>query len=216
MTDLTDDFVSAYLSTHYPDSAHPRQQLFDAAYDIAVKIGWQEGITELDATIMRWAWDCSKTGSKNVALMALADACGEAYPYPEHVALIISTDGFLSQREREHTKNMSGEITVYRGCSNDELEGDEFGFSWTFDKEVAHFFADSWKDGKVITACLDVSNHKMVWLDTDESELIITNVCKKEVIKAEDVIRDFRRNMDWSGRAHITPPQAQKTLSAMR
>lgn len=200
-----------YLSTKYPDETQQghRQQLYAAALDIAQKIVNYGEMTKLDGLIMRDAWECSRTGHQNTMCAALADAIGFEYPYFEHVELIINSDGFLNKREQWHTKRMrKKEIIVFRGCSIKEIESGEFGYSWTLDKEVAHFFADA-HDGKVVTAKMSVLSHFAVWMDTAESELIITGVNESDIISIESANHQIT-NMEWTKRKHLTPLQQIK------
>ena len=200
-----------YLSTKYSDETQKghRQQLYAAAFDIAQKVVNYGEITKLDTLIMRDTWECSRTGHQNVMCGALADAIGFEYPYFEHVELIINSDGFLNKKELWHTKRMrKKEINVFRGCSIKEIESGEFGYSWTLDNEVAHFFADA-HSGKVVTAKVSGLSHFAVWLDTAESELIITGMDESDILSVENANHQID-NMNWTKRKHLTPLQQIK------
>lgn len=198
--------IFEYLSLKYPDETQRghRQQLYAAALDIAQKVISYEKLTRLDALIMRDAWECSRTGHQNVMCAALADGFGFEYPYFEHVELIINSDGFLNKKELWHTKRMrKKEIKVFRGCSIKEIESGEFGYSWTLDKEVARFFADA-HSGKVVTVTISASSHFAVWLDTSESEIIITGIDESDILSVENANHQIN-NMNWTERKHLTP-----------
>ncbi|OCX68709.1 hypothetical protein A6M27_10775 [Acidithiobacillus thiooxidans] len=211
MESLDDINIFEYLSTKYPNETLKghRQQLYAAASDIAQKVVNYGVITKLDALIMRDAWECSRTGHQNIMCAALSDAIGFEYPYFEHVESIINSDGFLTKKELWHTARMrKKEINVFRGCSTKELENDELGYSWTLDREVAHFFADA-HCGKVITAKVSGLSHFAVWLDTAESELIITEIDKSDILSVENANHKIN-NMKWFERKHLTPLQQIK------
>lgn len=46
-------------------------------------------------------------------------------------------DGLMTEREREHLRNMSQSVTIFRGCRTDNLEG----LSWTISVDWAGIFA---------------------------------------------------------------------------
>ncbi|MBE7566815.1 hypothetical protein [Acidithiobacillus sp. HP-11] len=218
MESLDDINIFEFLASKYPDETVKghRQQLYAAAFDIAQKMINYEKLTRLDGLIMRDAWECSRTGHQNVMCGALADAIEFEYPYFEHVQSIINSDGFLTKKELWHTARMrKKEIMVFRGCSTKELENDEFGYSWTLDKEVAHFFADA-HDGKVVTAKVSGLSHFAVWMDTAESEMIITGIDESDILSIENTNYQIT-NMEWTKRKHLTPLQqikAKKGLTA--
>lgn len=47
----------------------------------------------------------------------------------------------MNEEELTYYDSLPPTVTLYRGCSKDEVEGKTFGFSWTTDRKVAEFFA---------------------------------------------------------------------------
>ena len=50
-------------------------------------------------------------------------------------------DSLMTESDKDYLKKLPNKITIYRGMSVEELEGGDFGLSWTLKKEVAEFFA---------------------------------------------------------------------------
>jgi hypothetical protein len=47
--------------------------------------------------------------------------------------------------EIEYLKNLPEQIKIYRGMTENELKGKNFGCSWTLKKEIADFFANTYQ-----------------------------------------------------------------------
>ncbi len=66
----------------------------------------------------------------------------------------------MDSRERNYLKKLPEQIKIYRGMTEQELEGKSFGVSWTLKKEVADFFAfDYWRN--TATAHLKKTVHEI-------------------------------------------------------
>ena len=204
--------VSEYLDSRYPEEGMKghRQQLYAAAFDIAQYIvNGREVSNPRDGMIMRRAWECSRAGQSNFACSALGDALGGFdRAYWEHVAYMLTIPGFLTKKERWHSARRSG-VTVYRGCSESEIQAQELGYSWTLDREVAAWFAQV-HHGKILTVTFSPSLSDGAWLDTAESE-IIWPVGWDDVqdMLVEDA-PEHTTAMQWDKRRHITPLQAKR------
>lgn len=46
----------------------------------------------------------------------------------------------MTENEREFLKKLPDKITVYRGCSSNEVKTGNFGISWTLSKKIAEQF----------------------------------------------------------------------------
>ncbi|MDA8379107.1 MAG: hypothetical protein M0Z50_19120 [Planctomycetia bacterium] len=210
---LTEMELSEYLDEKYPNEAMEghRQQLYAAAYDIAQLIVNFHDVTDpRDGMIMRRAWECSRAGQSNFACSALGDALGGFdRAYWEHVGHMISLPGFLTRKEKWHSARLKGKgVTVYRGCSDAEIDAQELGYSWTLDKEVAGFFA-SIHGGKILTATFGARMGDGAWLDTAESEIIWTAQWDDDVVTAIEDAPAQAVGMNWDKRKHLTPSRAK-------
>lgn len=48
----------------------------------------------------------------------------------------------MTEEEKLEFDSLPNEIKIYRGCSEQEIKSENFRFSWTTKKSVAHFFAN--------------------------------------------------------------------------
>jgi hypothetical protein len=56
--------------------------------------------------------------------------------YPKKEILMDNT-------EREFLNSLDEEVTIYRGMTKEEAKSEDYGVSWTLDKSIAEFFANS-------------------------------------------------------------------------
>lgn len=47
----------------------------------------------------------------------------------------------MEEEDREFFNNLPDEVTIYRGCTKEEIKSGNFRLSWTLDKKIAEFFA---------------------------------------------------------------------------
>lgn len=98
-----------------------------------------------------WRWDvfeviCSKY---ELTPKAYNDALKEAWMYGKGTGRAIpyffkaDSKLLMTEEEQEYFNNLPDTVTLYRGCSVEELEGENscFGISWTTSREIAEFFA---------------------------------------------------------------------------
>lgn len=172
-----------------------RQSIYNDSVKILEALYYQqEKPSSVQVQTLRDAWEVSKRG--NLLLNALAEV--DLY-YAEEIPTIINLPGFLTTRERWHTQR-AREVTVYRGCSVDELNNKAYGLSWTTDKEVAVWFASRCKNPIVVTAKSRID----AWLDTSESECIVVWMNHDNLIEIE-VASSETQKINWNKRKSITP-----------
>ena len=207
-----DEKVYDYLDRRYGSCGGHRQQLYQAAFDLADQIVHGEGEAlaheRRDARILRLAWEASKTG--NLLCEAFADVLGNSRRVDRHIAKVIRLPYFLSPDEKEQSAKLKG-ARVYRGCTKSEAalsvkaKAGTCGLSWTLDPEVAGWFAGRiGQNGAVISGI--VGSRGGAWLDTAESEVILPfGPDSITLIESPWVNWD-----EWSWeRTVITPMQAQ-------
>jgi len=51
----------------------------------------------------------------------------------------------MQSNEMEYLKNLPEQITIYRGMTENELKQKSFGCSWTLEKDIAEFFANTYQ-----------------------------------------------------------------------
>lgn len=51
----------------------------------------------------------------------------------------------MSKTDLKFYNNLPDKLIIYRGMTNEELESDDFGISWTLSRKVAEFFAFNYK-----------------------------------------------------------------------
>lgn len=50
-------------------------------------------------------------------------------------------ENLMDEEEREFFNNLPDEVTIYRGCTKEEIKSGKFRMSWTLDRKIAEFFA---------------------------------------------------------------------------
>lgn len=101
------------------------------------------------------------------------DMCDNLYFYKEDVKLAFSCkeperEHLMSLRERRYLENLPEQITIYRGMTEEELEMESFGCSWTLKKEIAEFFATSYQRNYATMDLTKVVHEKII----NKSEVI--------------------------------------------
>jgi len=74
----------------------------------------------------------------------------------------------MTNKERIFLQNLPEQITIYRGMTVDELNGETFGCSWTLRKDIAEFFASDYQRN-LRTSNLEKTVHEIT---IDKSEVI--------------------------------------------
>lgn len=193
-----------------------RHELLEQAQAIFEQ--WYEGdLAVTSGEILRAAWECSRSGQRNVLVQAAYASAVDDIDVLIRGA--IFTPGFLTSQERWHNARKGGErVVLYRGCSRKEAELlvsgtfclDDIGFSWTQDPEVAAYFAD-FRDAVVVRA--EVCPKHAVWLDTSEAEWIVLPSSGDSLssVAIVEVPLDRDKRMEWSARPRLTPQHAQRS-----
>lgn len=57
---------------------------------------------------------------------------------------------FMSEEERKFFESLPEKVTIYRGCSLEEIESGKFRLSWTLSKKIAEFFANEYRENEGI------------------------------------------------------------------
>jgi hypothetical protein len=82
----------------------------------------------------------------------------------------------MDEEELAYYNNLPDKVTLYRGCSIEEYEGEDscFGISWTTSRDVAEFFAfrNEQEDTAVYSIEVDKEDIKTVFLSRNEFEAI--------------------------------------------
>ncbi|MDD4822159.1 MAG: hypothetical protein PHI48_06335 [Bacteroidales bacterium] len=86
----------------------------------------------------------------------------------------------MDEEENKKYMEMPDIIRIYRGCHKDEADfenGNFFGFSWTYNREIAEFFAfrdctHTKEDGRVFSVTIPKDYIYAIILDRDEDEVI--------------------------------------------
>ena len=205
------DELFDYLEEKYPGAGRRghRGLFAEAAEDVAERLVCYGQMSVFDGMIMREAWECAKGGQGNIATGALAAAIFCETASLEHIEIMCAMPGFLTPRERWHTARLDG-ATLYRGCSEAEIDSPELGLSWTLDREVADFFARI-HHGKVISTTFDKRAMGGAWLDTAESEVILT-IWKDpdDLTRLIEDAQGAKKDMTWDTRLHLTPAIARR------
>jgi hypothetical protein len=89
----------------------------------------------------------------------------------------IHKEYLMTEVERELFNKLPEELTIYRGCSDKEIESGNLRFSWTLDEKVAKFFAKKYKKNlnakcSVITKIVDKSSVLAYFTGRTEEEII--------------------------------------------
>lgn len=99
---------------------------------------------------------------------------GLAIPY------FLKADGklMMDEEELEYYNNLPDEVTLYRGCSANELDRDEencLGISWTTSRKIAEFFAfrhSDYDDEDRVVVSITVPKSDIITFIKDEDECI--------------------------------------------
>ena len=79
-----------------------------------------------------------------------------------------------SKKERKLWESLPDKVTLYRGCSTKEAELENFGFSWSFNRKVAEFFAfrNDQQNTAVYSILADKEDIKAIILERGENEAV--------------------------------------------
>lgn len=83
----------------------------------------------------------------------------------------------MNEEERIFFNSLPKNVTIYRGCSMQEINSGKFRFSWTLNKDVADFFAHKYSRNSLIKSKIvqkTVSKSKLIayFNDRDEEEVL--------------------------------------------
>lgn len=102
-------------------------------------------------------------------------------------------------REAEYPTHDGKDVTIYRGCSREEAESDDYGYSWTTDKRIAQWFGAKHRDERgddmvIVTATVSLGEIMLDFTDDEEyreKEIVTKNV---DVIKIEELPADYHND----------------------
>jgi hypothetical protein len=77
-------------------------------------------------------------------------------------------DFLMSKKEIKILKNLPDKVKIYRGVTTDEIESNDFGLSWSLNREVAEFFAFKYRRNYDTSSSLKT----VVELEVDKNEII--------------------------------------------
>ena len=85
---------------------------------------------------------------------------------------------YCTKKQQKFFDSLPQYVTIYRGCTKDEVDSEDYGISWTTDKKVAEFFAKEYirrdtKNGVVIESTIPKADIFGVMLNRNESEVIV-------------------------------------------
>ena len=91
------------------------------------------------------------------------------------MALRDKPENLMSKADYESYLKLPDEVTVYRGCSMDEIDENDgpLGISWSLDYKVAEFFAARSINGCVIKATVPKEVIKVVHMSRHEAEVML-------------------------------------------
>lgn len=99
---------------------------------------------------------------------------------------------YADKKTKKFYDELPNVVTLYRGCTKDEVDSGIYGISWTTDKKVAEFFAKEYirrdtRNGVVMEIHISKSDICAVLLDRDESEVIlpyVEDICQEVKVEA--------------------------------
>lgn len=77
-------------------------------------------------------------------------------------------DSLMSKREIKILNNLPDKVKIYRGVTIDEIESNDFGLSWSLNREVAEFFAFKYRRNYDTSSSLKT----VIELEVDKNEII--------------------------------------------
>ncbi len=124
---------------------------------------------------------------------------GRAIPY----FMMADPELIMDKRERNALHKMPDIVTLYRGCSKNELneeEGNTLGISWTTNREVAEFFAFRFgydeNRPRVVVSCEVPKGEILAYFGEPEFECICLGICADDVrIETESPTKYYERYM---------------------
>jgi len=107
---------------------------------------------------------------------------------------------YCAEMHRDEYPEHDGEqITVYRGCSYEEAESGQYGYSWTTDRRIAQWFAAKHRDEQgsdmvVMTATVAVEDILIDFTDDEDyrEKEIVTKAA--DVVKVDMLPADYRND----------------------
>jgi len=82
-------------------------------------------------------------------------------------------ENLMDEEERKFFNNLPDKVTIYRGCSKEEIKSGKFRISWTLDRKVAEFFAFKY---------INMNHEKSLEKDKSLYDIIEKNVDKKDLL----------------------------------
>lgn len=141
---------------------------------------------DCEADAIALGLECAYSRGRNIDLNEAQDLLEE---------FDIRLEDFLYSVKAKEVYNKLGDtVTIYRGCSQDE----DFIMnpSWTFNREVAEFFA--FRNGQTNTAVystqVDLIDIAALLLERNEDEVLVFDVKKSEVELVTDKPTDYYNN----------------------
>lgn len=77
-------------------------------------------------------------------------------------------DSLMSKKEIKILNNLPDKVKIYRGVTTDEIENNDFGLSWSLNREVAEFFAFKYRRNYDTSSSLKT----VIELEVDKNEII--------------------------------------------
>lgn len=117
--------------------------------------------------------------------------------------LMADPELIMDKKERNALDKMPDVVTLYRGCSKNELneeEGNTLGISWTTNREVAEFFAFRFgydeNKPRVVVSCEVPKGEILAYFGEPEFECICLGICADNVrIETEEPTKYYERYM---------------------
>ena len=112
---------------------------------------------------------------------------GEWVPFNDKEKIFAAMRKEMEGKDKELYLSLPNKITVYRGANVDELESEDYGFSWTLNQDIARKFATETsptKDRVILKAIVNKENIAAYTNAREEEECIINT-------KSEDWFEDI-------------------------
>jgi hypothetical protein len=77
-------------------------------------------------------------------------------------------ESLMSKKEIKILNNIPDKVKIYRGVTTDEIENNDFGLSWSLNREVAEFFAFKYRRNYDTSSSLKT----VIELEVDKNEII--------------------------------------------
>lgn len=178
--------IIEFLDKEYKQSFAFAFEYLDRRKDKVITKEIMYNTLERASTLTRWDVYCEIMKSRKVTRAAAIEGYKLAIENGEsdfRAVLLYNQQGFTinemlrSKKERKVWQSLPDKITLYRGCSKNELNFEEencFGISWTFNRQIAEIFAFGGNKQNRAVFSIEVCKEdiKAILLERNEDEVL--------------------------------------------